>query len=508
MKALLDTNIIIHRENVKVTNYSIGQLFYWLDSLHYEKMLHPWSVNELRKYHDDQMQSLYDAKLSAYSLMHSIAPQSDYYKGLLAGLPHTENDEIDNQLLCEVYCGRVDILITEDRRMRAKAERLGISERVFSINSFITKASNENPALIDYQALSVRKDYFGNVDLHSSFFDTFRDAYDGFDEWFARKSNEEAYLCRDDEGDLLGFLYLKTEFEDENYADIIPPFDPKKRLKVGTFKVEASGFRLGERFIKIIFDNAIERKVDEIYVTLFTDKPELLALKDLFERWGFCRYGEKKNSKGNEIVLAKKLNCYCSDKSVQFNFPNLLYEHKKLFLPIEPQYHTRLLPDSVLKNEVDLIGEEPQRYALQKVYISFSFARNMQPGDFILLYRIGATPGRKGYESVITTLGVIQEAHYDFSSKEEFFKCCENRSVFSKDELETFWREKRSKLLVVKFIVVGSFNQKVTLQYLWNNGIISFPNGPRPFDSLTDNQFDSILRQAETEFYITRRTMQ
>ena len=73
-------------------------------------------------------------------------------------------------------------------------------------------------------------------------------------------------MCRDDEGDLLGFLYLKTEFEDENYADIIPPFDPKKRLKVGTFKVEASGFRLGERFIKIIFDNAIERKVDEIYV--------------------------------------------------------------------------------------------------------------------------------------------------------------------------------------------------------------------------------------------------
>ena len=202
------------------------------------------------------------------------------------------------------------------------------------------------------------------------------------------------------------------------------------------------------------------------------------------------------------------MNCYCEDKSIQYNFPNLRYEHKKLFLPIEPQYHTRLLPDSVLKNEVDLIGDEPQRYALQKVYISFSFARNMQPGDFILLYRKGATPGRKGYESVITTLGVIQEAHYDFSSKEEFFKCCENRSVFSKDELENFWREKRNKLLVVKFVVVGSLNKKVTLQYLWDNGIISFPNGPRPFDLLTDDQFDSILRQAETKFYITRGAVQ
>ena len=506
MKALLDTNIIIHRENVKVTNYSIGQLFYWLDSLHYEKMLHPWSVAELRKIHNDQMQDLYAAKLSAYSLMNCIATQSDEFKELLAEQPHTTNDEIDNQLLFEVYCGRVDILITEDRRMRAKAERIGISERVFSINSFITKVSNENPTLIEYKALSVKKDFFGNIDLQSGFFDTFRDAYDGFDEWFTRKSNEEAYLCRDDKGDLLGFLYLKTEFEDENYADIIPPFDQKKRLKVGTFKVEASGFRLGERFIKIIFDNAIERKVEEIYVTLFTDRPELLALKNLLERWGFYLYGEKRNSKGNEIVLVKKMNCYCQDKPVQYNFPNLLYEHKKFFLPIEPQYHTRLLPDSVLKNEVDLIGEEPQRYALQKVYISLSFARNMHPGDFILLYRKGITSGRKGYESVVTTVGVIQEVMYDFSSKEEFLKCCENRSVFSKDELESLWREKRSKLLVVKFIIVGSLNKKVTLQYLWKNNIVAFPNGPRPFDLIENSHFDSILRYAETELYIARGT--
>lgn len=505
MKALLDTNIIIHRENTKVTNYSIGSLYHWLDCLHYEKMVHPYSVDELRKYHNEQMQDLYDAKLSAYTPVHSIAPQTDEFKELLADTPKTENDKIDNQLLCEVYCGRVDILITEDRRMRVKAEKLGIADKVFTINSFITKASNENPALVEYKALSVKKVYFGDVDVSSSFFDTFRAAYKGFNNWFAKKSNEEAYLCRDDKNDILGFLYLKTEFEDENYADIIPSFSPKKRLKIGTFKVEASGFRLGERFIKIIFDNAIERKVDEIYVTLFIDRPELLALKDLLERWGFYIHGEKKGEESNEIVLVKKMNCYQRNRSVQYNFPNLRYEHKKLFLPIEPQYHTRLLPDSILRNEIDLLGEEPQRYALQKVYISFSFARNMLPGDYILIYRKGTTPGRKGYESVITTLGVIQEVKYDFSSKEEFFKSCENRSVFSNEELEQFWREKRNNLLVVRFIVVGTFSKKVTLNYLWGNNIIAFPNGPRSFDALDDAEFDSIVRQSATDFYIARR---
>ena len=388
--------------------------------------------------------------------------------------------------------------------MRAKAEKLGIADKVFTINSFITKASNENPALVEYKALSVKKVYFGDVDVSSTFFDTFRAAYKGFNNWFAKKSNEEAYLCRDDKNDILGFLYLKTEYEDENYSDITPAFSPKKRLKIGTFKVEASGFRLGERFIKIIFDNAIERKVDEIYVTLFTDRPELLALKDLLERWGFYVHGEKKGQESSEIVLVKKMNCYQWDKTVQYNFPNLRYEHKKLFLPIEPQYHTRLLPDSILRNEIDLLGEEPQRYALQKVYISFSFARNMLPGDYILLYRKGTTPGRKGYESVITTLGVIQEVKCDFSSKEEFFKSCENRSVFSNDELEQFWHEKRNKLLVVRFIVVGTFSKKVTLNYLWGKNIVGFPNGPRSFDLIDDAQFDSIVRESATEFYIAR----
>lgn len=504
MKALLDTNIVIHRENTKVTNYSIGSLYHWLDCLHYEKMIHPYSVDELRKYHNEKMQDLYDAKLSAYTIIHSIAPQTDEFKSLLVDTTKTENDKIDNQLLCEVYCGRVDILITEDRRMRDKAERLGIVDKVFTINSFITKASNENPALVEYKALSVKKVYFGDVDVNSSFFDTFRAAYEGFNIWFAKKSNEEAYLCRDDKDDILGFLYLKTEYEDENYSDIVPAFMPKKRLKIGTFKVEASGFRLGERFIKIIFDNAIERKVDEIYVTLFTDRPELLALKDLLERWGFYVHGEKKGQDSSEIVLVKKMNFYQRDKSVQYNFPNLLYEHKKFILPIEAKYHTRLLPDSILHNEIDLLGDEPQRYALQKVYISFSFERSMLPGDYILLYRKGTTDGRKGYESVITTLGVIQDVKWDFPSKEEFFKSCENRSVFSKDELEHFWHEKKSKLLVVRFIVVGTFSKKVTLNYLWESKIVCFPNGPRPFASIDDNQFKSIVSKSATNFYIAR----
>ena len=189
MKALLDTNIIIHRENTKATNYSIGQLFHWLDKMHYEKVLHPYTVKELRKLHNAQMQELYDAKLAAYTLLHTVAPQTDEFKRIIAGSEKTENDVIDNQLLCEVYSGRVDILITEDRKMRNKAELLGIAGKVFSINSFITKMTDENPALIEYKALSVKKTYFGEVNVSDRFFDSFRNSYVDFDKWFNGKSN-------------------------------------------------------------------------------------------------------------------------------------------------------------------------------------------------------------------------------------------------------------------------------------------------------------------------------
>lgn len=506
MRALLDTNIVIHRENIRATNLSIGQLFHWLDVLHYEKLIHPYTVAELRKYSDEKMQELYDAKLAAYTQMKCVATQTASFVELLNDAPKTDNDRIDNQLLFELYCGRADILITEDRKMRLKAERLGIADKVFTINAFITKSTSENPNLIEYKALSVRKECFGNVDVSNVFFDTFRDSYPGFENWFSKKCDEEAYICKSDNGGILGFLYLKTEDESENYSDINPVFKPMRRLKVGTFKVEASGFRLGERFIKIIFDNAIERHLNEIYVTLFMDRPELKALYDLLNRWGFNKYGIKRTNGKEEIVLVKKLGIYDNTLTLKKNFPNLQYCHQKFFLPIEAKYHTSLLPDSKLKteNEVDFLGEQPQKYALQKVYISFSYKRNMRPGDFLVLYRKGTTPGRKGYESVVSTIGVVDEVKYDFKDKNEFLAYCENRTVFTAEELDSFWHNRRDSLLVIKFIYVKSLRKRLNLIHFWNNGIIPHNSGPRPFDSISDDAFDSILNDSNTEIYIMR----
>ena len=499
MKVLLDTNIVIHRENVKVSNPSIGLLFYWLDKLHYEKCVHPWSVEELKSYKDKNMQELYETRLPAYTILKSVSvPQEEF----LAQLPKEEsaNDKIDHQLLCEVFNSRVDLLITEDRKLREKAQKLGIGQKVYSINEFVSEKTEEFPELISYKMLSVKKELFGDIDLNDVFFDSLKEAYPDFIPWFNKKSEEEAYVCRTDEGVIKGFLYIKTEDQSENYSSIEPIFLPKKRLKVGTFKVDASGFRLGERFIKIIFDNALYRKVDEIYVTFFEDSPNLDALKGLLETWGFVRHGIKHSYGKEETVFVKKLGVMNPEMSAKNNFPNMQFGKQKFILPIMAKYHTSLLPDSILKTEkqINFMGPDAQKYALQKVYISWAPERNINPGDLILFYRMGEEGSNKKYSSVLTTLGMVDRIYYNFKTKDDFLKHCQNRSVFSKAELDDFWNKHQYHLMVLKFVFVRSLKSRLTLDYLHQLGVVEPPKGPRPFMRISDDVFKKILLDSKT----------
>ena len=125
-------------------------------------------------------------------------------------LDKNENDVNDTKLLNELICGRVDSLITEDKKIHYKATLLNIQDKVFNIESFLELVISEHPDLIDYKVLSVKKNLFGDINLQDGFFDSFREDYIGFDKWFNRKSDEYAYICKYKE-DLRAFLYVKFE---------------------------------------------------------------------------------------------------------------------------------------------------------------------------------------------------------------------------------------------------------------------------------------------------------
>ena len=208
MRVLLDTNIIIHREISKAIRDDIGILFRWLDNLHYDKYIHPLTVEEINKYRDKAVRRSFNVKLASYNVLKTIAPWSGPIVEVSEREDTNDNDLTDSRLLNEVVQDRVDSFITEDKKIRRKAGLLGIAHRIFTIDAFLEKVTAENPQLADYRVLSVKKEFFGNINVGNDFFDSFREDYAGFNQWFNRKSDEIAYISQLDNR-ISAFLYLK-----------------------------------------------------------------------------------------------------------------------------------------------------------------------------------------------------------------------------------------------------------------------------------------------------------
>src|SRR6476646_264385 len=171
MKALLDTNIIIHREaGSSGINQDIGILFKWLDKMKYTKCIHPFTVAEIEKNPNKQTVRTFQIKMSGYEILHSIAPLSPELS-VISARDITDNDKVDTMLLNELHADRVDLIISEDKQIHAKAAAIDLGDKVFTTNSFLEKIASENPDLIDYKVLSVKQRLFADINLQDPFFD-------------------------------------------------------------------------------------------------------------------------------------------------------------------------------------------------------------------------------------------------------------------------------------------------------------------------------------------------
>jgi predicted nucleic acid-binding protein len=508
MRVLLDTNIIIHREASKVINQDIGYLFQWIDKLKLEKCIHPLTVEELNRNKDAETAKTMNVKIGSYNLLKTQAPFEGKIVEVSSQVDVTGNDVNDSKILNEVYCGRVDILISEDKKIHTKAQLLSISEKVFTIDAFLEKVTAENPDLVDYKVLAVKKQYFGEVNLSDSFFDSFREDYQKFDEWFNKKSDEISYVCFQDDK-LSAFLFVKVEDQNENYTDVNPIFSKRKRLKIGTFKVTGNGYKIGERFLKIIFDNAFKQKVDEIYVTIFDKRPEQKRLIALLEEWGFKFHGTKTTQNGVENVYKKEFDRekLVEQENPKLNYPFLPRETDVYIVPIYPEYHTELFPDSILKTESpkDFIENEPHRNALSKVYISRSQEKDLKAGDLVVFYRTG-TAGNALYTGVVTTVGVIESVITNIPDEATFIALCRKRSVFTDDELKGHWNynpynkplDKIIRPFIVNFIYSYSFPKRPNLKWLNENGIIpDIKDMPRGFRKIDRENLNKIIKYSQ-----------
>lgn len=492
MRILLDTNIIIHREASIVKNQDIGMLFHWLDRLHYTKCVHPITAKELRKHADTSIVKTFQIKLENYNVLKSEAPIHDEVKKVGSKIDNNENDINDTKLLNELYHGRVDILISEDKKIHTKAVLLGIGDRVYRIDSFLEKVVSDHPELQDYKVLAIKKEVFGNLKLEDPFFDSFKSDYIGFEQWFNGKSDEVAYVCFQD-GLLSAFLFLKVETEKENYSNVTPSFSPKKRLKIGTFKVASNGYKLGERFLKIIFDNARKQKVEEVYVTIFDKRDEQIRLIELLKEWGFNYHGTKTTGSGTEQVFVRDFKKHAEKGNPKLTYPYLSKEADVYIVPIYPEYHKELFPDSKLNNEAaeDFSESKPHRNAISKSYITRSHERGLRRGDIIVFYRTGGA-----HKGVATTIGIVEDVISPVKNFEELKHIVRKRTPISEEELNEFWNKfKSNKPFVVHFLYAYSFRRRANLLKLVELGVVpSVTEVPRGFSKISWEVFTKLIQ--------------
>ena len=342
---------------------------------------------------------------------------------------------------------------------------------------------------------------FSDIDLNDSFFDSLRASYPEFNEWYNKKAAAGATAyCYYVDNELKDFLYLKIE-EDE-LSDLTPALPAKKRLKVGTFKVDNEDRHTtrGERFMKKIMDKAIAEDVDEIYVTMFPTE-ELQGLIRMFEKFGFSHIADKPHEGGNaEYVLIKDMTTHVDDFKLDYPFVKKASSNKYV-LSIVPEFHTHLFPDSILKNEkkYDLIQDVSETNSIYKIYLCWmQGTRNLKAGDKLIIYRTSDEEGKAYYRSVCTSVCTVCEVktYRDFENEEEFIKYTNRYSVFKEHELRR-WYKNKNYFIVIKMVYNIAFTKKVI------NMVMKEQVGLNPkywgFFKLTDAQFDKLLELGEID---------
>lgn len=464
-KILLDTNMLIYLEDDREIDLNVAKLTRIIyDSNEYKIVIHPNTLIEANKIKDERRRLIFKSKISVYKQIENPPKATEEFHRLVKC--KNENDKIDNELLFAVKQNCVSFFITNDLRLKRKAEKIGLGDRVLKIEEAITKFGIQEKRNSIITPVFIREEYLYQIQLEDSFFDTLREDYENFDDWFIEKQikNKKAYVSKNFKDEITSFLMLKVEDQDEKYENFEKKFEPKRRLKISTFKVDINntGKRIGETFIKIIMKKAIEENVDEIYITVF---PKYRALIEMLEKYGFeyNTYKYTKNKKGDvfkEYIFLRNLR----DKD---NYPFIKIKEQNIFIiPIQPNYHKLLFPEAIKEAQIkisDYNGTNTASNAIRKAYISNSKIKKIKKGDILLFY---ASRDRKA----ITSIGIVDAVFNSFENIEDIINLVKKRTAYEEKELK---ENVNIDSLVIMFKHYMSFTKDIEYKWMLENNIVN-----------------------------------
>jgi rRNA-processing protein FCF1 len=436
-RVLLDTNIVIYREGDRVISPGIRELLSVLQKAQAEILIHPLSLDDLRRDRDERRRAVILSKAGTYPTLDAPPDPSTDVRfftsiGVQEGATHAV--AVDEAILYAVYRDAVDFLITEDRGIHRRARRLGIHDRVLAADDAIRVFGRylvKDPTI---SPPALKEDYVYNMSVDDAIFDSLKQEYPDFRDWYRDISREgrKCFVHRRPEGGMGAVLIYKME--DEAIDDSVPPISKGKRLKLSTFKVAHEGHKIGELFLKLSVDIAIKNDIPEVYLTHFTQPSDRLV--ELISEYGFEKVAVK--SSGEDLYLKRLMvNPESQPDLSPMEIAKLYYPSfydgdkvKKFVVPIRPKYHSRLFTDfperqlTMSESAGEFITEGN---TIKKAYVCHSRTRQVNPGDLVLFY----LSGRK----MLTSIGVVESIYSALQAPDEILRRVGRRTVYSLGEI-------------------------------------------------------------------------
>lgn len=334
--------------------------------------------------------------------------------------------------------------------------------------------------------------FFADCDINDPFFDSLKEDYVEFPDWFARKSRmgNHVWVYRE-KGEILALLYLKDEDDIiELSAQVLPM---KKRLKIGTLKIGdyAKHQRLGEGALGLSLWCWQKMNADEVYITVFEKQKQLIGL---LLKFGFRAIG--KNKRGEQVYIKNKKQIDYETPYTAFPYISPKFKYCG-YIPIKDEYHDTLFPYSELANTNQETEEIAAANGITKIFIATP-AKMVEyySGEPVFIYRKYTGEGAKKYKSVVTSVCTIvrqivvkNEGVADLGYG-EFVQIIGNKSYFQSQELQALY-EKRN-LVLLEMVYNGYFGKghNITYQSLSENGLFE----QYPYEiKLNFEQFQKVL---------------
>lgn len=488
MRILIDTNILIPLEDTAgILSSAYAELTRISQEQNHQIIVHQGSLEDLSRDKDDDRKRILLSKANKYPILES-PPIPDDQDILALGLTNnSDNDRIDNLILFSIYKHAAHLLITEDRRIHAKAKRLGLADRVHYAQQTLNFLKDLH-RVIEVKLPDVSHIPLHNIDYQQPFFDSLRTNYPEFDDWYREKSAEgrKAWSVTDDGGSLAALLIYKDE-RNEHVTDDTT-LDGKS-LKLCTFKVGEyfRGRKVGELLIKMAFEHGFKNGYRHIYVTI---RPGIHDhLKDLVEEFGFMNIGMCRRQRDAVYVKSIPESVPPIDSDSPFNFykkynPFFVCQNvSKYIIPIQPSFHNMLFPEFQMKRQLSLFNETSSvGNTMKKAYLCHAQLKNMSVGDLILFYR------SKDLKSV-TTIGIV-ERFESLQEPDEISTLVSKRTVYSRDQIESLCQKEVRTIL---FRQIAHFDDIIDMSLLNGIGIHGKIQSIRTID---DRQFTEIIRHS------------